>query len=173
MTRATDGFRCAVKVVEIAEKGLGVVAAEHIRRGHIVWRHLPGQYAVYDAQGFTARIAGLPQEQVIYELTHCFGLAEFPHCVIRVFDAGVLINHADAPNLVTNNNPQIETTIKADAPGYVDAAAQALLDARYGLIATRDIRSGEELTLNYTAEAYDPPFFAAIYDQYDIDESFL
>ena len=63
MTRATDGFRCAVKVVEIAEKGLGVVAAEHIRRGHIVWRHVPGQYAVYDAQGFTRGSQACPRSR--------------------------------------------------------------------------------------------------------------
>lgn len=44
---------------------------------------------------------------------------------------------------------------------------------RYAMIATRDIQAGEEFTNNYTLEVGDPPFFEAIYDQYEIDDSYM
>ena len=70
----------------------------------MVWRHMEGQFAVYDEAVFRRLIDGKPAEWVIHELTHVFGLAEFPDRLIRVFDDGVLINHNDQPNLRTNRS---------------------------------------------------------------------
>ena len=173
MNSRKDGFLYAYSIKETPNKGRGVFAAEPIKEGSLVWRHVPGQYAVYNEISFNALIAKMTPDQVIYELTHVFGLADFPNCLIRVFDAGVLFNHASNANLMTNNTPDNPAPLDPGAPGYLDDVAAALLGDRYAMIATRDIEAGEEFTNNYLLEESDPPFFEAIYDQYDIDDSYL
>ena len=139
----------------------------------IVWRHVPGQYSVYDESAFKALISDMSRDETVYELTHCFGLSDFPHCVIRVFDAGVLINHSRNHNLTTNNAPQNKATLDHTSQQYIEQVKQALLNDRYAMIAVRDIEVGEEFTNNYALEVGDPPFFEEIYDQYDIDDSYI
>ena len=173
MNTQKDGFLYAYSVEEIPGKGLGVIAGEAIKQGSLVWRHVPGQYAVYNEEMFTALIANMTREETIYELTHCFGLAEFPNCVIRVFDAGVLFNHSSDHTLATNNAAVIEPPFDPGSPRYVEEVTEALLSDRYAMIATRDIAVGEEFTNNYAMEVGDPPFFEALYDQYDIDDSYM
>lgn len=173
MSDTKDGFLFAYSVRQTPDKGLGVFAEEAIPKGSLVWRHVPGQYNVYDETSFKALIATLSEEQVIYELTHVFGLEDFPNCIIRVLDAGVLFNHSTDCTLRTNNAPKIETPLDETSPNYMADVTNALLSDRYAMIATRDIQAGEEFTNNYALEVGDPPFFEAIYDQYDIDDSYI
>ena len=173
MSDKKDGFCFSYVVKETPDKGLGVFAGETIKQGSIVWRHVPGQYIVYDEQTFKEVIAKMTHAEVVYELTHVFGLSDFPNIVIRVFDAGVLFNHSSDHNLITNNKPEIETSLDETSIHYIQEVTKALLDDRYAMIATRDIEIGEEFTNDYSAEVDDPPFFDIIYDQYDIDDSYL
>lgn len=168
-----DGFVFPYTVKEIPSKGLGVFTNDPIKNGFIVWRHMPGQYAVYDEKSFKALISTMTRDETVYELTHAFGLSDFPNCIIRVFDPGVLFNHSNNHNLITNNSSEIEKPLDEASPDYIENVIKALLDDRYAMIATRDIAAGEELTNNYALEIGDPPFFEAIYDQYDIDNSYL
>lgn len=173
MSNRDDGFQYKYSVRETSEKGLGVFANEAIKKGSIVWRHVPGQYAVYDERAFKTLISDMSHDETIYELTHCFGLPDFPNCVIRVLDAGVLFNHSINHNLATNNTSPNEATLDHTSPRYLERVKQALLSDRYAMIAVRDIPVGEEFTNNYALEVGDAPFFEEIYDQYDIDESYL
>lgn len=173
MRDKTDGFLYAYSVKETPDKGLGVFAGQAIKAGCLVWRHVPGRYAVYDEPSFKALIADMTPAQTVYELTHVFGLPDFPNCVIRVFDAGVLFNHSSDHNLATNNASQNDAPLDEASPQYIENVSKALLGDRYAMIATRDIEAGEEFTNNYALDIGDPPFFEEIYDQYDIDDSYL
>lgn len=152
---------------------MGVFADEAIKKGSIVWRHVPGQYAVYDERAFKAHISDMSHAETVYELTHAFGLPDFPNCVIRVLDAGVLFNHSSNYNLTTNNTPENKRSLDDTSPQYIERVKQALLSDRYAMIAVRDIQAGEEFTNNYALEIVDPPFFEEIYDLYDIDDSYI
>lgn len=173
MNEQSDGFLCAYSVRDTPDKGLGVFAEESVPKGHLVWRHVPRQFKVYDEHAFKSLIADMTREDVIYELTHVFGLPDFPNCVIRVFDAGVLFNHALDNNLATSYGSDLKGALDETSPSYIEDVSNALLSDRYAMIATRDIEIGEEFTNNYALEVGDPPFFEAIYDQYDIDDSYM
>ena len=173
MSDKKDGFCFPFVVKETTDKGLGVFAGEPIKRGSIVWRHVPDRYVVYDEQTFKAAIKKMTHADVVYELTHAFGLEDFPGSLIRVFDDGVLINHASDANLATNNTEAIETSLDETSTHYIQDVTKALLDVRYALVATRDIEIGEEFTNDYSADVFDPPFYDILYEQYGIDESFL
>jgi hypothetical protein len=168
-----DGFCFSFVVKETTDKGLGVFAGEAIKLGSVVWRHVPSQYIVYDEQTFKAAIAKMTHADVVYELTHIFGLQDFPGCLIRVFDAGVLFNDSSDPNLITNNKPAIETSLDETSTHYIQDVTKALLDVRYAMVATRDIEIGEEFTNDYSAECCEPPFYDILYEQYGIDEGYL
>ena len=110
--------------------------------------------------------------EVVYELTRVFGLADFPGCLIRVFDDGVLINHSSDDNLATNNSTATKTSFDASAPQYLNRVTEALLADRYALVATRDIETGEEFTNDYSVE-FVPPYYDVLYEQYGVREDFL
>jgi len=167
------GFRFRYSVETTKNKGLGVFAREAIVRGSIVWRYIPGLYVVYDEASFRAKIASMPRAEIAYELTHVHGVADFPGCLIRVLDDGVLINHAARPTLVTNNAAPAETTRDIGSHRHLDEVAEALLDDRYALVATRDIGVGEEFTNDYVAEAAEPPYYDELYEQYGVREEFF
>lgn len=173
VTDKKNGFRVRYVVKKTADKGLGVFAGELIRYGSIVWRHVSGQYIVYDEQTFKAAIEKMVHAEVVYELTHVFGLKELPGCLVRVYDDGVLINHSSNANLTTNNTAAIGTLLDVKSIDYIQNVSQALLDVRYALVATRDIESGEELTNDYAAEVVDPPFYDLLCEQYGVSEDFL
>ncbi|MDG1739379.1 MAG: SET domain-containing protein [Paracoccaceae bacterium] len=173
MNKVADGFCYSYVVKETSDKGLGVFAEVDIKQGSIVWRHVPGLYKVFNESAFNKPIADMTREEIVYELTHVFGLPEFPNCVIRVFDPGVLFNHSSDHSLITNNATPLENPLDETSPNYTDAVTKALLDDRYAMVATRDIKAGEEFTNNYALEVSDPPFFEAIYDQYDIDDGYV
>lgn len=168
-----NGFCHLHGVRETKDKGLGVFAREPIAKGAVVWRHVPGLYTVYDEISFRAKIELLPAADVVYELTHVFGLEDFPGCLIRVFDDGVLINHASDPTLVTNNSAPAGQVQDVGSPDYLHRVSEALLDDRYALVATRDIESGEELTNDYRAEDDCPPYYDALCERYGVREDFL
>lgn len=173
MTNKKDGFCFPYEVREAPGKGLGVFAKEAIAMGSIVWRHVPGQYTVYNEKTFKALLANMSQDEAVYELTHVFGLPDFPDCVIRVFDPGVLFNHETDCNLITNNQTVIEPTLDPKSPAYIQEVTKALLDERYAMIATRDIKVGEEFSNNYEEDVSDPPFFENLYEKYGIEDAYL
>ncbi|MFP6743294.1 MAG: SET domain-containing protein [Alphaproteobacteria bacterium] len=169
-----NGFCFRYKIKETVDKGLGVFACEAIMQGSIVWRHVPGQYTVYDEHMFKAAIGNMTHDEVVYELTHVFGLTEMPDCLIRVHDEGVLMNHSSNANLATNNTTTISRSLDAESNSYIHNVTKARLDDRYALVATRDIEMGEEFTIDYyAAEVEEPPFYEILYEQYGVDESYL
>lgn len=173
MTDNNSGFCFPYAVRKTTEKGLGVFAAETIRRGSIVWRHVPGQYIVHDEQTFKAAIEQMLHADIVYELTHVFGLRDFPGCLVRVFDDGVLINHSDDANLATNNAAAIGTSLDVTSINYIRNVTEALLDVRYALVATRDIEIGEEFTNDYVTDTSDPPFYDILCEHHGVSEDYL
>lgn len=167
-----SGFRVPYTVKETPDKGRGVFAEAPLNKGDILWRFVPGQYAVYDERTFLAAIKGMSKADIAYELTHAFGMKEFPDYLIRISDDGVLINHADDANTATQSTLSDEQPVLAVAQTIQDVT-KALLGDRYALIALRDIAAGEELTNNYEIEVADPPFYLTLCDQYGVDEDYL
>ena len=43
-------------MLSVGRQGLGVFAREAIKKGSVVWRHIPGLYVVYDEHSFKAKI---------------------------------------------------------------------------------------------------------------------
>ena len=172
-TDKKNGFCFSYVVKKTPDKGLGVFAGETIEQGSIVWRHVPGQYTVYDEQAFKAAIEKMERAEVVYELTHVFGLKELPGCLIRIYDDGVLINHSSNANLATNNATAVETSLDVTSVDYVQDVTKALLDVRFALVATRDIEIGEEFTNDYAADVFDPPFYDDLCEHYGVSESYL
>jgi len=173
VTDKKNGFCFSYVVKKTTDKGLGVFAGETIKRGSIVWRHVPGQYIVYGEQTFKAVIEKMARAEVVYELTHVFGLKDLPGCLIRIFDDGVLINHSSNANLATNRTAAIKTSLDVTSVHYVQNVTKALLDVRYALVATRDIEIGEEFTNDYADEVVDPPFYDVLCEQYGVSESYV
>jgi len=172
MDKKNSGFCFQYFVEKTTDKGLGVFAGEAIKQGSIVWRHVQGQYIVYDEQTFKSAIRRKSHAEVLYELTHVFGLADFPSCLIRVFDDGVLVNHSSNANLATNDTTGSLPSLDVTPPQYLGNVTKALLNDRYALVATRDIQKGEEFTNDYTAE-FVPPYYDVLYEQYGVSEDFL
>ena len=173
MADKKNGFHFPYMIEETTDKGLGVFAGKAIRQGSIVWRHVPGQYVVYDEQTFKALVAKMSRADVVYQLTHVFGLKDFPGCLIRVLDDGALINHSSNANLATNNTVADHEPSDETSPRYLRNVAEALLDERYALVATRDIEKGEEFTNDYVADVLDPPYYDVLFEQYGVDEDYL
>ncbi|MEM9499134.1 MAG: SET domain-containing protein [Pseudomonadota bacterium] len=172
MTRAS-GFQVRHEVRMTPDKGRGVFVTDPVAAGTIVWRFVPGLFEVYDEPGYLALLAPLSHDGIIHELTHAFGLAEFPDCVIRVRCDGVLINHAGDANVATNFAAPRRAWPDGAARGSLQAVRAALPQDRYALIATRAIAAGEELTNNYTDDISEPAFFERLCDRYGVDDSYL
>jgi hypothetical protein len=173
MTDEKNGFHFPYRIERTADKGLGVFAGTAIKQGNIVWQHVPGQYVVYDEKTFRAVIANMSKTKVVYELTHIFGLKDFPGCLIRIFDDGVLINHSSNANLATNNAVANHIPSDVTSPQYLRNVTEALLEDRYALVATRDIEKDEELTNDYAADVVDPPYYDVLFEQYGVVQDFL
>jgi len=172
-TNAKTGFCVPYTVRDTVDKGLGVFANAPIRKGTKLWRHVRGQYAVYDERSLKEFLGQLSHKDVVYELTHMFGLPELPGYVIRIFDAGVLINHSHQPNVAMNNVTENGETPYTISPKNVQDVEDALLNDRFALIAIQDIDVGNELTMDYTVCIEDPSYYDVLYDQYDVSEPFL
>jgi hypothetical protein len=167
------GFRFRYSVEKTADKGLGVFAREPIKKGSIVWRHVPGTFVVYDEHSFRAKIEKMLPADVVYELTHAHALEDFPGCLIRALDDGRLINHSSDPNLVTNNAAPAGASFDVNSRQYLQKVAEAVVDDRYSLVATRDIEIGEEFTNDYAAEDACPAYWDALCEQYGVREDYL
>ena len=173
MSHGKTGFHIQYSVEETDGKGLGVFAREAVSEGSVVWRHVPGTFVVYDERTFEEKIGRMSPAEVIYELTHVHAFEEFPGCLIRALDDGILINHSNAPNLATNKNAPAKVALDLQSPEYLQKVTEALCDDRYSLVAVRDIASGEELANDYNADDECPPYYDALCSQYDVREDFL
>ena len=173
MPAGQTGFQVRYSAEPSPGKGMGVFARERIARGRVVWRHVPGVFAVYDEASFGARIASMTPAEVVYELTHVHVLADFPGCLIRALDDGILVNHAWDPTVVTSNAGPAGRPPDPGSPRYLQEVAAALPDDRYSLVATRDLAIGEEFTNDYTAEDACPAFYDRLYAQYGVQEDYL
>ena len=167
------GFRFQYSVEKTEDKGLGVIARETIKKGSVVWRHVPGVFVVYDERSFRAKIEKMSPADVVYELTHVHAFEDFPGCLIRALDDGILINHSSDPNLFTNNAAPARTSFDINSRGYLHKVTEALHDDRYSLVATRDIESGEELANDYSVDDECPRYYDALYEQYGVCEDYL
>jgi len=152
------------------DKARGVFADAAIRKGAIVWRHVPGQYAVYDERSLKELLAKMSHSDAVYELTHIFGIPEFPGYMIRVLDDGVLINHSRQPTTVMNNGSGAYEVPYINSPQDVE---DALLNDRFALISTQDLEVGDELTHDYNTGIEDPLYYDALCEQYEVSWSWL
>jgi SET domain-containing protein len=173
---ANSGFCVPYTVRVTPDKGRGVFADAPIRKGTILWRHVRGQYAVYDERSLNEFLASMSRSEVIYELTHMFGISEFPGYTIRVFDDGVLINHSRQPTVVMNKGSG-ENAIAYDTSAQdvqnVQEVEAALLNDRFALIAAQDLKVGDELTHDYNIDVEDPPYYDALCEQYGVSWPWL
>ena len=167
------GFCVPYTVRATPDKGLGVFASAPIPKGTILWRFVRGQYAVYDELSLRAFVAQLSRSEVAYELTHMFGLPEFPGYIIRILDDGVLINHSHQPTTAMNKSFADIHMPYNTSPQNAQDVAEALLNDRFAQIAIQDLKVGDELTMDYTIGIEDPPYYDALCDEYDVSEPFL
>jgi hypothetical protein len=171
MKSKTDTGLCIPYTVNMTpDKGRGVFADSAVRKGTTVWRHVPGQYAVYDERSLKTLLARSSPSEAVYELTHIHGVAEFPGYMIKVYDHGELINHSDQPTIV----------VKSSAAGYevprvssTEEVSAALLESGYALVATQDLIAGDELTLDYNADPNDPSYYSSLCEQYGVSWDWL
>lgn len=164
----STGFCVPYTVRVTPDKGRGVFADAPIRKGTILWRHVRGQYAVYDERSLKEFFSNLSCSEVIYELNHMFGIPEFPGYIIRVLDDGVLINHSDQPTVVMNNGSGDNMIPYNTSAQGVKEVEDALLNDRFALIATQDLKVGDELTHDYNIGIEDPPYYDAMCEQYNV-----
>jgi SET domain-containing protein len=169
-TKDNAGFCIPYTIRVTPDKGRGVFSDAVILKGAAVWRHVPGQYAVYDERSFKELLGTLSQSEAVYELTHSFGLPEFPDYMIRVFDDGVLINHSSQPTVAMNNG-----SAAYDVPSVTSThdVENALLDDRFALIAAQDLRVGDELTHDYNTDVEDPSYYDSLCEQYGVTWEWL
>ncbi len=155
------------------DKGQGVFADAPIRKGTILWRFVNGHYAVYDERSLKEFLAKLSRRDVVYELEHMFGTPEFPGYIIRVFDDGVLINHSRQPTVAVNNGPGDNEIPYNTSPQDIQDVTDALLNDRFALIATQDLKVGDELTHHYNIGVEDPSYYDALCEQYNVSWPWL
>ena len=167
------GFCIPYTVCATPDKGLAVFANAPIRKGTILWRFVRGQYAVYDERSLKEFVAQLSRSEVTYELTHMFGLPEFPGYIIRILDDGVLINHSRQPTTAMNKAYGDNEILCSTSLQGVQDVADALLNDRFAQIAIQDLKVGDELTMDYTICIADPLYYDALCEQYGVSEPYL
>jgi hypothetical protein len=174
MTRNENSGFCVPYTVRVTpDKGQGVFADAPTCRGTILWRYVRGQYAVYDERSLEEFLASLSRSDVVYELEHMFGAPEFPGYIIRVFDDGVLINHSRQPTVAVNSGSGDDQIPYNTSPQDVQDVADALLNDRFALIATQDLKVGDELTHDYNIGVEDPAYYNTLCEQYDVSWPWL
>ncbi len=162
-TNRHNGMCIPYSVHETPNKGRGLFADAAVSSGSTVWRHVAGQYAVFDEQSLRALLSYLPDSEVAYVLTHIHCMPEFPEYMIWVFDDGELINHADQPTLVTHTRSGFDRTAACTKD-----VSLALEGNFFTLVAARDIEPGEELTLDYDRDPEGPAYYDALCERYGI-----
>ncbi len=167
------GFCVPYTIRVTPDKGRGVFADAPIRKGTILWRHVRGQYAVYDERSLKELLAKLSRSEVVYQLTHMFGIPEFPGYTIKVLDDGQLINHSRQPTTVMNNGSGDNEIPYNTSPQNVQDVEDALLNDRFSLIAIKDLEVGDELMHDYNVGVVDPPFYDALCEQYNLSSPWM
>jgi len=157
-------------VRETPDKGRGVFADAAIPEGATVWRHVAGQYSVYDERSLKALLSNMPHLEAVYVLTHIHCMREFPEYMIWARDDGQLMNHSDQPTLLTHTKPGYDEVL---IPGSTQDVSDALLGDHFTLVAARDIEKGEELTLDYNDDPDDPKYYDTLCEQYSITWDWL
>jgi len=164
------GFCIPYTIRETPDKGRGVFVGAAVGKGSILWRHTTGQYVVYEERSLTESLGRLSPSEAVYELTHIFGLTEFPGYMIRVLDDGVLMNHSQRPTVLLNNRSRDFEPLCVTS---VQDVAEALLSDRFALIAARDLEVGDELTHDYDADVEDPAYYDSLCEQYGVSWEWL
>ena len=59
------------------------------------------------------------------------------------------------------------------SPRNIQDVEDALLNNRFALIASQDLKEGDELTMNYNIGIEDPPYYEVLCEQYDVSEPWL
>jgi SET domain-containing protein len=167
------GFCVPYTVRDTPDKGRGVFVEVPVRKGTIVWRFVRGQYAVYDERSFKELLANLSPGEVVYELEHNLCTPEYPDYVVRFHDDGALINHSPEPNVAVNTGSGKNGIPYDDSAQNAQEVANALLSDRFSLIAIRDVNAGDELTHDYNIGVANPPFYDALYKQYNLSEPWM
>ncbi len=167
------GFCIPYTVRATPDKGLGVFTDTLVPKGTIIYRNLRGQYKVYDERSLRKFLAQLSHIEAAYELTHMFGLPEFPGYIIRFFDDGVLINHSSQPNSAMNNVSSDNKIPYNTSPQDTQDVEDALLNDRFWLIAIQDLKAGNEVTMDYTKCIKDPLYYDSLCEQYAVSEPYL
>ncbi len=152
-------------VRDTPDKGRGLFAGTAIPKRTTVWRHVEGQFEVYDEQSLRELLSNLTETDASYELEHIYCMEEFPAYMIRVLDDGVLINHSSEPTVRKQTSSRYNQGSTAASSKDVSTA---LLGGYFTLVATRDIEKGEELTLDYNDDPDDPDYYDALCEQYDV-----
>jgi hypothetical protein len=167
------GFCVPYTVCVTSDKGRGVFANAQIRKGTILWRHVRGLYSVYDERSLKKLLAKLSPSEVVYELEHMFGIPEFPGYIIRVFDDGVLINHSSQPTIAMNNDSGDNEIPYNTSPQDAQDVEDALLNDCFALIATQDLKAGDQLTHDYNIGIEDPSYYDVLCEQYNVSWTWL
>ena len=151
-------------------KGRGLFANEVIHERTTVWRHVAGQYAVYDEHSLKALLSNMSDSEAVYVLGHIHCMPEFPEFMVWVFDDGELINHSDLPTLLTQTGRGYD---EVSAATSIKDVSTALLGNQFTLVAARDIDEGEELTLDYNDDPEGPQYYDALCEQYGVTWEWL
>lgn len=162
----TTGMCVPYSVRQTPDKGRGVFAETDISKGTVIWRHVAGQYEVLDQEKLENLLAAGTREEAVYLLTHILSMGEFPGYMVRVLDAGELINHSAQPN--------VKRKCSADEyPGADVQSAQdvyrALDDSHFDLVAACDIAAGDEMLMDYDDEPDDPAYYEEACERYGVD----
>ena len=131
----TQGLCIPYVVRATPNKGRGLFAEAAIPKGTTVWRHVAGQYAVYDERSLKALLSNMPNSEAVYVLEHIHCMPEFPDYMIWVLDDGELINHSEQPTLLTQTRPGYNEGSPATSTKDVSIA---LLGDHFTLVAARD-----------------------------------
>jgi len=166
----TNGLCIPYVVRATTNKGRGLFAEAAIPKGTTVWRHVAGQYAVYDERSLKELLSNMSHSEAVYVLEHIHSMPEFPNYMIWVLDDGELINHSDQPTLRTHTRAEYNEGSPAISTEDVSAA---LLGDHFTLVATRDIEEAEELTLDYNDDPDDPEYYNALCEQYGLRWNWL
>ena len=166
----THGLCIPYQVRTTPEKGRGLFAGAVIPEGTTVWRHVAGQYAVYDELSLKALLSNMTDSEAVYVLEHIHCMPEFPDYMIWVLDDGQLINHSNQPTLLKNTGPEYQ---ECSAATSIKDVSNALLGDHFTLVAARDIEETEELTLDYNDDPEGPKYYDALCERYGLKWDWL
>jgi len=106
--------------------GIGLFADENVSTGTIIWKFVLGFDQVFTAD----ELLRLPREAQIFLCRHAYKSKRTGRYILDT-DDGRYFNHADSPNSSTISQQH---------------------DGEDTIIATRDIKKGEEITIDYSGQ---------------------